>query len=297
MYANSADNSCNHRILQLTAVVLVALVLLPTVLAQGHEEGDQESAYTLEKGEAIKHQSLNVMLISLIVFSILIGYSILQRKALEKSNTQKIVIFSLMVVAVVGTTLYAAGSTVYLNVISETGGPVHWHADFEIWDCGKELNLIDPTGMSNRVGTPTLHEHGENRIHVEGVPIKRRDVNLQNFFYVVGGEIKRNSFVFPTNESAKNRIKMHEMKPGGYCNGEPGVLQVFVYKVTNPKDRKKWVYEQIKLTDYENYILSPEQNVPPGDCIIIEYDREKEITDKICETFKLAQDKGEIRGS
>lgn len=293
MCANSAKNSCRHRILQLAAVALVALVLLPVAVAQS----DSGSAYTLEKGEAIKHGSLNVILVSLIVVFILIGYAVLQRKALEKSNMQKIIIFSIMTAAVVGTTLYAAGSTVYLNVISETGGPVHWHADFEIWDCGREIDLINPTGLSNRVGTPTLHEHGDNRIHVEGVPIQKRDVNLQNFFHVVGGRLERDYFAIPTNDSTKEKVVKHEMRTGNYCNGEPGVLQAFVYKVTNPEDRKKWVYKQRKLTEYENYIMSNYQNVPPGDCIIIEYDRDKESTDRICETFSVAMGRGEISGS
>ena len=302
MYVSSVKSSCKRRILELAAVALVALVLLPIVSAHGEGEGsDPGAAYTLEKGEAIKHMSINVILIASIIISILVGYAILQRKTIQKNNTQKIVIFSILTAAAVGTTLYAAGSTVYLNLISETGGPVHWHADFEVWDCGNQIDIIDPTGLSNRVGTPTLHEHGDNRIHVEGVPLKKRDVNLHNFLHVIGGDLQEDYFTVPINGGTKDEplILMHEMKTGELCGGERGVLQVFVYKVINPEvsnpdERNKWIYEQVKVTDYENYILSPQQNMPPGDCIIIEYDREKESTDRLCETFKVAMERGEI---
>ena len=300
MYVSSVKSSCKRRILELAAVALVALVLLPIVSAHGEgEESDLGAAYTLDKGEAIKHGSINLILIASIIISILVGYAVLQKKAIHKSNTQKVVVFSILTAAAVGTTLYAAGSTVYLNIISETAGPVHWHADFEIWDCGNEIDPIDPTGLSNRVGTPTLHEHGDNRIHVEGVPIQKRDVNLHNFLHVIGGDLQKDYFTIPIDGGTEEEslILMHEMRTGELCGGERGVLQIFVYKVINPDERKRWVYEQVKLTDYENYIMSPYQNVPPGDCIIIEYDRDKESTDKLCETFEVAMGRGELSGS
>ena len=290
MYVNSAKNSGYYKMVQLVAVALIALLLLPAALANRHESYEQDSKYTLERAESIKYSSLNVILISLLILTLFTGLSVLQRKTIQKNNTYKTAIFSILAATVIITTLYSAGSTIYLNVISETKGPVHWHADFDIWDCGREVDLINPTGISNRVGTPTLHEHGENRIHVEGVIIQKKDVNLHNFFRVVGGNLEKGFFSLPTDTG------VHEMRDGNYCNGQKGMLQVFVYKVENPKDRKNWIYSQTKIADYPNYILASDQNVPPGDCIIIEYDREKSRTDKICETFKLSEDKGELNG-
>ena len=59
------------------------------------------------------------------------------------------------------------GSTIYLNTNSDSGGPVHWHADIEFWACGNEIELRDPTGFSNKIGTGTLHEHDDHRIHLD----------------------------------------------------------------------------------------------------------------------------------
>ena len=56
-----------------------------------------------------------------------------------------------------------------------------------------------------------------------------------------------------------------------------------------------FIYEQIKIDDFEEYIISPYSNIPPGDCIIIEFGPEKQLTDKICLPYKLAEEKGDIK--
>ena len=95
----------------------------------------------------------------------------------------------------------------------------------------------------------------------------------------------------PTDEG------MLEMRNGESCNGREGKLQVFLYKVTNPDSSKKWIYRQEKLQDFDEYVLSPYSNVPPGDCIIIEFDSEKESTDKICASYTAAISRGELSGN
>jgi len=44
-------------------------------------------------------------------------------------NLKKI-LFAAIVIPVVAATIFLAGSTIYLNSVSSSGGPVHWHADF-----------------------------------------------------------------------------------------------------------------------------------------------------------------------
>jgi len=71
-------------------------------------------------------------------------------------------------------------------------------------------------------------------------------------------------------------------------------LQAFLYRIVNayPNQKKGFLYEQVKLENFADYVLSPYVNVPPGDCIIIEFDEEKDTTDKICETYSASIQKG-----
>lgn len=179
----------------------------------------------------------------------------------------KIFLFGLIVIVVLSVTTYLVWSTINTNIKSQTGGPVHWHADFEIYSCGQKVDLIDPTGWDNKVGTSLLHEHNDGRIHVEGPVMDLQDISLGKFFEVVGGLPLESEMV---------------------CNGEVAKPQVFVYKVEGD------TFYQEKIADYANYVLSPYSNVPPGDCIIIELDRKKDKTDKLCNFYKIAKEKGEL---
>lgn len=225
-------------------------------------------------------------------------------------------IAGIMIVA----TLSMIGSTIYLNVKSDSGGPVHWHADTEVWACGSEIELRDPTGFSNKIGTPTLHEHDDHRIHLEGVVVDRTvDATIGKFMNVIGGGITEKSLTVPVNPSSgplfedefdgdsideTNRASVESRVAGddnnrsvSFVNGEtcgekPAVAQVFVYKVND--DNK--TYSQYKLNDpatrkalginsVEDYSISETPNVPPGDCIIFEFDVPKDTTDKLCKQF------------
>jgi len=263
---------------------LILFVLLVSV-ASAHTE--------VKEGEGIDEfyirTSLNYVIAAFIVSTILIFIAI-RSKDKASEHTKAFLFFTIAAVVILAT-LYSAGSTIYVNVISETKGPVHWHADFEIWNCGEKVDIVDPTGFSNRIGTPTYHEHGDDRVHVEGVVMKLPDVDLHTFFNVIGGSLKNNRISLPTNNG------VFEAKDGDLCNGQPGKLQAFVYKIENPDDRRDWTYTQIKIEDFSNYILNPFSNIPPGDCIIIEFDREKDSTDKLCVTFEVAIQRGELSGS
>jgi hypothetical protein len=44
-------------------------------------------------------------------------------------------------------------------------------------------------------------------------------------------------------------------------------------------------YTQSKLEDPERYIMRDESVVPPGDCIIVEFDVSKSSTDRLCQQY------------
>jgi hypothetical protein len=233
----------------------------------------------------------NSITATLVAGGILFILTVLSLLIKEKSEFLSSLLFWSMVVVIVANTLFLAGSTVYLNSKSLTGGPVHWHADFEIWDCGQKIDFIpNPKGFSNKIGTPTLHEHNDNRIHVEGVVTSYAEVTLGHFFEVAGWEL--------TNTSINKLVAedgVYSRRNGETCNtrpdimGIPGELQVFVYKTSND------TFSQQKLTQPAEYILSPYSQVPAGDCIIIEFDSPKEKTDKLCNFYKVAIQKGEVQ--
>lgn len=107
-------------------------------------------------------------------------------------------------------------------------------------------------------------------------------INLQHFIETVGGEISSSAISLMTNEGAVN------YENGKQCNG---FLQVFVYKTENER------VIQNKIENFLDYIPSPYSQVPPGDCIIIEFAEEKESTEHICETYRIAEEKGEAHGN
>lgn len=266
---------------QFLAVGLFLLLLIfPIVTAH-------EDISSSEKGVELKTRAMSVIMVCSILVTALVILAIISK---EKFRNHKKMLFSLMVIPIVVATVYAAGTTIYLNQISLTKGPVHWHADFEIWNCGKKLNIVDPQGFSNRVGTPVFHEHNDFRIHVEGAVVKEEDITLGNFFDVLGGSLTQETLALPTPEG------IFVANNGELCNGKPGKAQVFVYKITNPDEHGRWQYQQEKIENFAEYVSSPYSLVPPGDCIIIEFDQDKEQTDKICASYAAAIQSGELHG-
>ncbi len=207
--------------------------------------------------------------------------------AKNASDELKKLLFALMITAIVGPTVYFIGSTVYLNLNSLANGPVHWHADFEIMACGEELSPPTPTGfLSNKTGTPVLHQHADKRYHVEGVVLDLEEVALDRFFEVQGGLLTNDVFRVPTGSGFVTHYN------GDTCpNGEKGMWQAFLYKV----DEATHTATQIKLADYAHYTPSPHELVPPGDCIIFEFGPERTYTDRLCNFHQIAVNKGELK--
>lgn len=258
------------------------MVVLLTSLAIAHDETSR-----LDEGVKLKNQAMSAIMITSILVTALVILAIISKR---KLHNHKQMLFLLMIIPIIAATLYTAGTTIYLNQISLTKGPVHWHADFEIWDCGKKIDFLNPRGLSNRIGTPVFHEHNDFRIHVEGVVVNKEDISLKKFFKVLGGTLTKNAVAIPTNDG------IVFLQEGDLCNGKSGNIQVFVYKIINPEEQGNWIYKQEKVEDYYDYILSPYSNIPPGDCIIIEFAKEKEKTDKICTSYEAAIKRGELHG-
>lgn len=252
-------------------LVLLMLILVTTIVS-AHNEA--ESNFYIE---SIIVSSLIILIASI--------YSVKKKKL---NNKKKICLYLIISLSVLLTTIYLTYNTISLNINSVTGGPVHWHADFEIWACGEKLDLKNPVGLYNRVGNPVLHEHNDNRIHIEGVVKDWEDINLENFFKTVG-------------ITAENELQLTDSKLGDVvfkdCNNKKASPQVFLYKVKNPENLNNWKFEQKKLEDYKNYVVSGYSQVPPGDCIILDFDEEKSETSHICESYKVAIKKGELSGS
>ena len=246
----------------------------PLIFAHGGEEETAGEAVTQTLEDSIRSNSIKIVVVASIL---ILGFLVLTILLKHLGERVKTVLFLGIVLPTLFTTVYLITSTIYLNSASSSGGPVHWHADYQIWDCGQKLELIDPEGFSNRVGSATFHEHNDNRIHVEGVVVDKKEAALGRFFQFVGGELHNDGFQIPTNDGLIVR------RNGDPCKGDrPGILQAFVYKTHGD------TYRQEKLTDPTSYILSPYGNVPPGDCIIVEFDsKEKVETDKLCDSYKL----------
>lgn len=270
-----------------TSLFFVLIIL--SVIAYAHGDVEEEiNEEEIDFDSNLKSNSINYILItSLIAVISIIAITFTK----DKTDKLKWLFFLAIIIPIVLTTAYMASSTIYLNLISETKGPVHWHADYEIWNCGEKIELIEPEGLSNRIGTPVFHEHGDSRMHVEGVVVDTAEVDLHNFFEVIGGSLTNDYLSVLTDE------RIIEISNGNLCNGNSGKLQVFLYKIKNPEDTKNWKFEQQKLNNFEDYILSPYSRIPPGDCIIIEFGEEKERTDHICETYKVAEQRGDLIGS
>jgi hypothetical protein len=258
---------------------------------------------------SINSLSLTVVGIGSVLLVLFVLLAILFAK---KAPKIKAPLFAGILLTVVGTTLTISGGTIYLNTQSYAGGPVHWHADYEVWVCGNELDLRDPHGvLSNKIGTPTLHEHNDKRIHLEGVPITPKDASLGKFMNVVGGEIGKSSLVFPLNDDnyfytdqgkedgdgngaqapelitpyihTEAEGKVAKFLSGEKCGEETAEVQTFVYKF----DKSTKTYKQTKIEDPANYVISGYSDVPPGDCIIMEFAPKMNRTSHLCKQYGI----------
>lgn len=233
--------------------------------------------------QVIRANSIKFTIIAGIVLAVLVLASIFIK---QKSDKLKYLLFGLMAVVILFTTVYLVGSTIYLNQVSTTGGPVHWHGDFEIWNCGELVELKNPEGLSNKVGSETVHEHNDQRIHIEGIILDPTQASLSHFFKEIGGSMDNEHLTVPTENG------MLDMRDDQKCpDGKEAHMQVFLFKTEGQ------TFSQTKLQDHKNYMISPQGQVPPGDCIIFEFGPEKDRTDYLCPSYKVAKEAGKIHGN
>ena len=272
-----------------THAILMALVLLTTLsFAFAHTEEETVNS-DIALANLLRENAYTVVLVSAAALILLVVYSIKTKPRKEKMK--KLLFWSIVFFAV-GSNLYLAGATLYTNHVSPTGGPVHWHTDFELWNCGQFLDVVDPTGWDNRVGTWEVHEHNDNRMHIEGTILDMDQASFHHFFEIIGGTVDRSGMNIPTINGNVN------LPAQGMCGGKQAELQVFRLYITNPESAKNWTYEQEKLEfpDGLEKIMAPYANVPPGDCLIIEYDTPKAKTVHSCASYRSAMNRGELHG-
>lgn len=266
----------------------------------------------------LEQQINRLSLKTVAIASLILIVCVILAKLLRKHKKLKLPLFLTMAGTLIISTAILFGSTIYLNVKAESKGPVHWHTDIEFWACGVELELRDPSGwLSNKIGTSTYHEHNDKRIHLEGVVVRRaEDASLRKFMSVTGGYITKNSIAVPLNrpdnqwfvsgaaidgdDQPLDRIAQvtpfvkfdggkayMELKNGDYCDTKRAELQVFVLSF----DEATKTYRQEKLADPSSYIMRDEAIVPPGDCVIVEFDSPKPKTNKLCEQYGVRDKK------
>src|SRR3989338_8914850 len=163
---------------------LLAIFLLSASSAFSHEE---EVEYMLDHSVLYPISQLQGAGYGSLIFGILVLAIILFHK--KMNDAAKKIMYILVVAVISIVTLYLVLTTLHLNVTSITKGPVHWHADFEIWVCGREIKLSEPKGLSNKQGVDLMHAHNDNRIHIEGVLLDMKQAGLGAFFHAVGGSI------------------------------------------------------------------------------------------------------------
>ena len=175
------------------------------------------------------------------------------KKRGRMKKKEKKAVFILYVAITAAITLYMAGGTVYLNFTSATGGPIHWHADFEIWVCGQKLEIQNSEGLENKVGDAMVHTHDDDRIHIEGVLQHMNEASVGEFFEKIGGEFTGDTLTVPLIDKS-----VRTWRNGDTCHdGNPGKIRFFI----NGKEN----------FDFGKYIIAPYPDVPPGDFLNITF--------------------------
>ena len=238
--------------------LFIAAIILLAMPAFGHGEEIQDSQESNLPDPVFIIEIVGIFLIVLTLVLVSCGACF--------SQTHKVLLFLAVAIPVALSSIYLASYTVYENIASETGGPVHWHADYQVWVCDQRLDLHDPRGMSNKIGTSGIHEHNDDRIHIEGTLRDISEASLGNYFKIIGVKLDHGYLRYPTNEG------IIEVTDGELCNEKQGKLNVYV-------NGKKEVH-------FEDYVIYPSALIPPGDCIIINYGEDKQTTDKYCESWK-----------
>ncbi len=243
----------------------------------------------------------------LLITLVLVSSKVISQKKYKKLKKP---LFMALAATIIVPSLVLTGSTIYINTISDSKGPVHWHTDIEFWVCGQEIELRDPYEfLSNKVGTSTYHEHDDKRIHLEGVVVdKEYDASLDKFMKVTGGELTQEKLVIPTepavfendidgdkvsnNQELVQKMVSVDSEGRSILTAQNGLgcstdgyaeIQAFLLRYNKESE----TYAQTKLSDPSGYVMRDESTVPPGDCVIVEFDMLKSRTDKLCQQYGI----------
>ncbi|MEK6867760.1 MAG: hypothetical protein AABX98_02965, partial [Nanoarchaeota archaeon] len=185
-----------------------------------------------------------------VVFFLLVAYAVLKKK---QSKQEKYILFWSMVLILSIATLYLAAYTLTVTLLSVTNGPVHWHADFEVWICGEKQFIPESTGLSGKIGSSLLHHHNDYRIHIEGAVMDYEDIMLAQFFQDIGGSLGQNYIGISQEDGS-----VAYWQNGDYCpDGKEGMLRLYV--------QRGFSEEWQEVAEIPSYIIGPYADVPPGD--------------------------------
>lgn len=161
-----------------------------------------------------------------------------QKKMLKKQEQEKVsttqggmhigkkhVIGFLVVAALVGAGVYGIR---YLKATTPealyTAAPVHWHAKFEVELCGQKQDFSSYGAGSSHAGSPLLHTHGDEIVHIEGQVIEKEDIALGKFF---------DNINVPFDQD-----RIMDKKNGDECSaGKPGQVKMLVNDKPNNEFR------------------------------------------------------------
>lgn len=236
------------------------------------------------------HYVLPVFQVGLVVLTVAVGLSLWKED--ELSERGKTILMSVLLVAVLGPTIFTAGAWLHGVQTSWSDGEIHYHADYEvlIQQDGEyqQLDLIDPSRfceqagqsymchLNDRTGTTEYHEHNDRRIHLEGTFKTFEDATLQAFFRTFGGDLTNEQLVYPTNDQVHNiteegnrtiKIAVQQGVGGtrGWCMiGEPG-------DGLTEDDICQSPFGGERVTQPSEYVVSPYQQ-GPIDILWIIYD-------------------------
>ena len=103
-------------------------------------------------------------------------------------------------------------------VESYSGGQVHWHSRIDVFVCGNKFDMPNPFG-NEHLGSPLLHTHDDQLIHIEGTVWKAEDITLSKYMEAIGLNFKDDELIDKVN--------------GDLCDGEAGMVKLFVNGVEN----------------------------------------------------------------
>ena len=86
---------------------------------------------------------------------------------------------------------------------------------------------------------------------------------------------------YKTKDPETERYSL-SLNNGDQCSGSTNTaVQAFLFRFDTATD----TYHQMKLDDPARYIMRDESTVPPGDCLIVEFDVVKYRTERLCKQY------------